>query len=260
MAASTTFPAPSQRQTLVATVTDVIIALLRERIGGESKIMLAEIERLSTVVRRGMGALGEVALTSAVTDAFLTLAREKAVDGTISLPEMDRIGAQVRQGTSAALETPAPAPAQPTPRGQRSNPLHRLLVRPLEPLLAGTDPVLPRKYLPNYFDFLKLVFDEDFSMFENRCVAIIRSLMAGRNSPLTWDVFYADDRTSTTLARALAMIVDTVHTAEGLGLWYACMIRPLPNAPSLSFRRIDQVMVALERAHHAFAGECALVG
>ena len=197
------------------------------------------------------------ALTVIVTDLVLTLVRERAVDGKVSLDDIDRICDLMRRGTipldqalKAHEESCRKHLLQPKGNvGARSNPFQRLMVRPFEQLLVGDPPALARPYLANYFDYLGHAFGKRLDHFERHCRGIVQALLVIHGNNLTWDHFYADPRTVKTLEAALKLMTHSLHTPEGQRTWYACMARPVGEHPTLPAGRVDEVMSMLQHTH-----------
>ena len=201
------------------------------------------------------------ALAAIVTDLVLTLTRERAVDGKVSLEDIERIGELLRRGT-ITLDEALKAHEERCRKqllmpkgnvGARSNPFQRLMVRPFEPLLTGNPPPLPRPYLTNYFNYLEHVFGKRLNNFEGHCRGIIQALLVIHGNNLTWDHFYADPRTVKTLTAALKLMTHTLHTPDGQRTWYASMARPVGEHPNLPVGRVDEVMAMLLNTHRGLA-------
>ncbi len=188
-----------------------------------------------------------------VTDVIMTLARERARDGVISLDDVGRIAGLVSGGTmlldtAYVRQEEACRKDHSQPKGNigaRSNPFQRLMVRPFEHLLAGESAVFQRGYLNNYFEFLEHAFEKRLEPFERHCRSIIQALMVVHGNNLTWDQFYADPRTIKTLGGALKLLGAYLAGHEGQRVWHACLIRPTPEMPQPSIGQIDQIRLAL---------------
>lgn len=188
-----------------------------------------------------------------VTDVIMTLAREKARDGAVSLGDIERIAQLVSGGTmlldsAYARQEEACRKDHSQPKGNigaRSNPFQRLMVRPFEHLLAGESAVFQRGYLNNYFEFLEHAFEKRLEPFERHCRAIIQALMVIHGNNLTWDHFYADGRTVKTLNGALKLLTAYLSGHEGQRVWHACLVRPTPEIPQPSITQVDQIRLAL---------------
>lgn len=188
-----------------------------------------------------------------VTDVIMTLARERARDGAISLDDVGRIAALVSGGTMVldtayVRQEEACRKDHSQPKGNigaRSNPFQRLMVRPFEHLLSGESAVFQRGYLNNYFEFLEHTFDKRLEPFERHCRAIIQALMVIHGNNLTWDHFYGDTRTIKTLNGALKLLSAYLAGHEGQRVWHACLVRPTAEIPQPSIAQIDQIRLAL---------------
>jgi len=203
-------------------------------------------------------------LASVLMNVVVTLARERAVESRIALGDLDRIAELVSQGNLLLDETfsrqqEACRKEHTRPRGNigaRSNPFQRLMVRPFESLLAGESAVLQRVYLAHFFEFLEFTFEERLPKFENHCRAIIQALKVVHGNDLTWDVFYADSRTTQTLHSALKIMAQYLSSQEGRRVWLATLVRPTPELPQPSMAQVDQIRQALLDTARGFdAGE-----
>lgn len=174
-------------------------------------------------------------LTQTLTGIMLALVRERAVNGTVALQDVERIAELLSRGTMAldnALVAHESRCRQHFARpkgnvGARSNPFHRLMVRPFEQLLAGDPPPFSRVHLPNYFSFLDKVLGSGREEFERQCRAIVQALLVVHGNALTWEHFYADPRTVKTLATALGLIASFLATPQGVLFWRECMMQPV---------------------------------
>lgn len=186
-----------------------------------------------------------------VTDVILTLARERATNNMVDLHDLERIAALISGGAmvlDAAYmrQEESCRKFHQLPKGNvgaRSNPFHRLMVRPFEHLLMGEDS-LPRGYLPNYFEFLGHALGRRMDDFERHCRTIIQALMVVHGGNLTWDQFYADARTVKTLHAALKVIHDSL-TGEGRRTWLGCMMRPVGDLPQPTQGQVEQIRQVL---------------
>jgi hypothetical protein len=202
-------------------------------------------------------------LASIVTDVIMTLARERAADGMVSLADLERIATLVGHGTIAldqALRHHEEACRRDHTKpkgnvGTRSNPFQRLLVRPFETMLAGDNPAFKRGWLPNYFEFVNHAMGERFDDFDRHCKAIIQALLVIHGNNLTWDHFYADGRTLKTLASAMKFLGKYLDTPEGQRVWHGSLMRPVGDLPSPSMQQISQVRTALIETAHGLAAE-----
>ncbi|MBF0374603.1 MAG: hypothetical protein HQL39_14465, partial [Alphaproteobacteria bacterium] len=159
----------------------------------------------------------------------MTLLSERAVNGMVSLTEVQRIVALLERGTVSLddafrrHETLCRAEfGRPKGNvGARSNPFQRLSVRPFEHLLMGDGAVFDRAHLPNYFDYVDVALGDRKPEFDSQSKAIIQALLVIHGNNLTWELFYADPRTLAVLGRALAILTDERH----LGAWKSLMAR-----------------------------------
>jgi hypothetical protein len=196
-----------------------------------------------------------------VTKVVMALVRERAVDGQVSLEDIERVVQLLNRGTIALDETfrhhqELCRHDHTRPKGNigaRSNPFQRLMVRPFEHLLSGEHTVLQRAYLPHYFEFLEHALGERFEAFERHSRAIIQALLVVHGNNLTWDNFYADQRTIKTLHGALKVLAHYLGSAEGQRVWHGCMVRPAGDLPAPTIPQINQIRHALLETAHGLA-------
>ncbi|TAN62639.1 MAG: hypothetical protein EPN20_10745 [Magnetospirillum sp.] len=193
-------------------------------------------------------------LAAVVTKVVLALAREHADKDMVSLADLERICALVCKGTISLdeafrrhAETCRQEHSRPKGNvGARSNPFQRMMVRPFETLLVGEHAVFPRHYLPNYFEFLGRALGGELEKYETHCRSIIQALLVVHGNNLTWDHFYADQRTLKTMAAALAILERYLTSPEGTTAWHTCLVRPVGEHPAPSIPHTDQVRRAIQ--------------
>ena len=206
-------------------------------------------------------------LAAVLTDVMVALARERAADGQVSIGDIERIATLVAQGNLLLDETfsrqqEACRKEHTRPRGNigaRSNPFQRLMVRPFEHLLAGESAVFQRVYLAHYFEFLDYAFEEKLSKFEAHCRSIVQALKVVHGPHLTWDHFYADQRTIKTLHTALKVLSAYLAGMEGQRVWLATLIRPTPEMPQPSMAQVEQIRKTLMDTARGFEAADRLV-
>ncbi len=199
-----------------------------------------------------------------VSDVIMTLVREKAQDGKVDLHDLERIATLISSGsmvldTAYVHQEESCRKFHQMPRGNvgaRSNPFHRLMVRPFEHLLTGEAMVLQRSYLPHYFEFLGHALEKRLVAFERHCRTIIQALMVIHGNNLTWDQFYADGRTVKTLQGALKLLRAYLDGPEGQRVWHACMMRPIGDLPQPTVGQVNHIrQVLMETARGLEAAE-----
>jgi len=191
----------------------------------------------------------------------MAVLREHAVDGMLRVADVERILGLIGRGTmsldeayEAQEERCRKTHSRPKGNvGARSNPFQRLMVRPFEPLLAGEEPVLPRPYLANYFEFVALAMGEERERLERDCRAIIQALLVVHGPNLTWDDFYSDQRTLRLLHHALKLVSHTLASADGQRHWHILMTRPAGDLPAPSIPQTNQVRQALLETHRGLS-------
>lgn len=201
-------------------------------------------------------------VATVVTNVLLTLLRERAVNGVVSMGDIEKITQLMQKGTISLDEVFRQHEERcrkdhTRPRGNvgaRSNPFQRLMVRPFEPLLAGEQPVFPRPYIAHYFDYLDTVLWDRKDELERHCRAIIQALLVVHGNNLTWDHFYSDPRTIKALNGALKILSQSLATPEGHRLWQERLGRPLGDLPGLPLSSLDHVRQTLMETYHGLAG------
>lgn len=200
-------------------------------------------------------------LAGVVSEILLTLLRERAVDGFVSLAEVERVAELLRRGTitlDEALRVHESGCRKEHARpkgdiGARSNPFQRLMVRPFEHLLTGENPIFPRACLTNYFMFVDHAIGARLHAFEERCRAIVQALLVIHGNNLTWEQFYSDPRTVQTLQGALTLVTREFGQPNGQALWHACMVRPVGEVQAPPASCIAEVYKSLVQTHRGLA-------
>jgi hypothetical protein len=109
---------------------------------------------------------------------------------------------------------------------QRVEVFHRLMTKPLDPLLESE--ALSRDALPNFFNFLRLVLGEEVDTLQARCVEIHDELKAAQGEAFSWEQFYADPRAKAVLYRVLARIAETFKRFESRREWFIGIMQYSP--------------------------------
>src|SRR5205085_1474910 len=84
---------------------------------------------------------------------------------------------------------------------QRVELFHRVMTRPLDPLLDSEG--LKREALSNFFNFLRLVLGDEVDAFQQRCVETHDELKAKHGDEFNWEMLYTDDRAKLVLYTVL---------------------------------------------------------
>lgn len=201
------------------------------------------------------------AISNVVLNLAAALLREHAVNGTVRLADAERILELIGRGTvmlddAFRVQEGRCQKSHTRPKGNvgtRSNPFQRLMVRPFESLLAGAEPVIPRPYLVNYFAFVAHALDDERTIIEQDCRAVIQALLVVHGNNLTWDDFYSDPRTLRLLHRGLRLVVHTLRTPSGHAAWEQIMGQPAGDLPPLAAERTDQIRDTLLETHRGLS-------
>ncbi|MGE5546590.1 MAG: hypothetical protein ACM33T_06825 [Solirubrobacterales bacterium] len=206
---------PTRCHEMAGTITDILLALVRER-AVDGMVAMDDVEKILQLMRRGTVALDNVLR---------------------SHEEACRKEHQKPRGNI----------------GARSNPLQRLMVRPFEHLLMGDKPAFKRVHLPNYFAFYEAALGERLDAFERQAKSVIQALLVIHGNNLTWDHFYADARTVKLLHAALKLITHQLAAPEGQRLWAASMIRPVGDVAAPTIPECNVIREALLETHRGLS-------
>lgn len=199
-------------------------------------------------------------VASIVTTVLRALMNERAVNGAVSLSDIDKMLALVERGTISLDEAFRRLEERcrkdmSRPKGNvgaRSNPFQRLVVRPFEHHLMGEN-AFPRPYLAHYFEFVDHVIANRKDEFERHSRSIIQALLVVHGNNLTWDHFYSDARTLKTLHAALKIITHALTTPEGNKAWGHFMHRPAGDLPVPSVPDLTRLRDALLETHRGLS-------
>lgn len=199
-------------------------------------------------------------VSAIVTTVVRALLHDHAVDGAVSLANIDKILTLVERGTISldgafrSLEDRCRKDLS-RPKGNvgaRSNPFQRLVVRPFEHLLMG-EGAFPRPYLAHYFEFINHVMADRMDEFERHSRSIIQALLVVYGNNLTWDHFYADSRTIKTLHAALKIVTHALATPDGNKAWGHFMHRPAGTLPAPDIPDLTRLREALLQTHRGLS-------
>lgn len=127
----------------------------------------------------------------------------------------------------------------------RKDPFRRLMVWPLEQLMEHQPPEVSRGFLDHYFQFLNILFADEFEKYERRCRMVLQALRSVHGQQLTWDAFYADPRAERILAHALRHLVTFLDSPTGRWAWPHTVSRPGHNGHTPTPEEAEHVIHAL---------------
>jgi hypothetical protein len=110
---------------------------------------------------------------------------------------------------------------------QRVELFHRVMTRPLDPLLDSDG--LKREALPNFFNFLRLVLGDEVDVFQQRCVEAHDEIKAKFGDDFTWDMLYTDDRAKLVLYAVLMRIAATFKRFDARKDWFIGLMQYSPT-------------------------------
>lgn len=202
----------------------------RPRLGLAPTPDLSNESDLPLMSSRGASQIRETA--NMLLDAFIEAVERGFGDNRPSATDLKRLAAALKESpdlepiyekTFAELQTGVLHHAN---EAQRVEVFHRLMTRPLDPLLDSEQ--LSRDALPNFFNFLRLVLGEEVDTLQARCVEIHDELKAAHGEAFTWDRFYADRRAKAVLYRVLARIAETFRRFEPRRDWFIGIMQYTP--------------------------------
>jgi hypothetical protein len=125
--------------------------------------------------------------------------------------------------------------------GMRSDPIHRLLARPLEVMFYAAPPTFERKYLSAYFATARQLIGPQFISYDAECKAIIQSMLPVHGKQLTWEIIYAEDRTISLMRRIFGAMTGKLSTGQGIATWSELMAQPAADGVRPSPEQIAEV-------------------
>jgi hypothetical protein len=179
---------------------------------------------------RGASQIRETANT--LLDAFIAAVEKGFGENRPSAADLKKVAAALKESPElepiyerafAELQNGVLSHAN---EAQRVEVFHRLMTRPLAPLLDAEE--LSRDALPNFFNFLRLVLGEEVDALQLRCVEIHDELKAVQGDAFTWDSFYADPRAKAVLYRVLARVAETFRRFEQRRDWFIGIMQYTP--------------------------------
>jgi hypothetical protein len=125
--------------------------------------------------------------------------------------------------------------------GMRSDPLHRLLALPLEPMFYSTPVGFERKFLSAYFATARQLIGPQFISYDAECKAIIQSMLSKHGKGLNWDIIYAEKRTVSLMRRVFGALVGRLSEGKGVTTWTSLMAQPANDGTMPTEDQIAQV-------------------
>ena len=125
--------------------------------------------------------------------------------------------------------------------GMRSDPIHRLLALPLEPMFYSDPPGFERKFLSAYFATARQLIGPQFISYDAECKAIIQSMLSKHGKGLNWDIIYSERRTVSLMRRIFGALVGRLSEGKGVTTWVSLMAQPAGDGSLPSEEQIAQV-------------------
>lgn len=195
-------------------------------------------------------------LTSEVISA---LARERAVDGVLSLEQIEHI-LDIIKSADSPLQAAMTSQEQKCHRHFRPPPeedanagadvFRRMLVRPFETLLEGEHPPFPRHFLANYYEVTQVAFGGKYELYDHLAREIFQDMLISYGSRLAWDFFFDEPRARGLLRHSVTRLLRFIETPEGQWAWLICMERETAQGRA-SATQCDMVLNALRTTVNA---------
>jgi hypothetical protein len=205
------------------------LRVLRGVLAGLSKngmVSLADIDRTIALLERG---------TIELDRAYAATHNNSVEDAEQSLLAI----------AEAEIEEERDNGAQQNRIGMRSDPIHRLLALPIEPMFYSDPPTFQRKYLSAYFATARQLIGPRFISFDAECKAIIQSMLSQHGNKLTWDIIYAEPRTISLMRRTFSALAGKLKDPRGSASWNEMMAQPAADGTQPSTDRIFDVREAI---------------
>jgi hypothetical protein len=212
----------------------IVSSSLNPRISPLAYHLTGDSERPPRMTEGGPRKIRETANT--LLDAFVQ-AVEKAYQGRPVTPaELRRIADALKTSSDfdvtyekafSDLHHQALAYAlSQTHDAQRVELFHRVMTRPLDPLLDSEG--LKREALSNFFNFLRLVLGEEVDLFQQRCVEAHDELKTKFGDNFSWEMLYTDDRTKIVLYTVLMRIAAAFKRFDARKDWFIGLMQYSP--------------------------------
>ena len=201
------------------------LRVLRGVLGGLAKdgmVSLADIDRTIELINRG---------TVELDRAYAMTQKSTVEDAEQSLLAIAE--AEIEEEREAAIQLGR--------QGMRSDPIHRLLARPLEPMFATTPPAFERKFLSAYFATARQLIGPQFVSYDAECKAIIQSMLSAHGRQLNWDIIYTEPRTISLMRRTFGALVGKLSGGKGVSTWETLMAQPAADGTMPTKTQIAEV-------------------
>jgi len=201
------------------------LRVLRGVLGGLAKdgmVSLADIDRAIGLIERGTVELDEAYAASHARSV------EDAEQSLLAIAEAEI--EEEREGGGGGNRI-----------GMRSDPLHRLLALPLEPMFYSTPVGFERKFLSAYFATARQLIGPQFISYDAECKAIIQSMLSKHGKGLNWDIIYSERRTVSLMRRVFGALVGRLSEGKGVTTWSQLMAQPANDGTLPSEEQISQV-------------------
>lgn len=175
-----------------------------------------------------------------VVRAFVNLMQEVAVDGKVSLEDVQRIGAAVMGAGGplanfyARTETRCEAGfAMAVVERQRTDFFGRLVCSTFEDLLERKDSGIERKNLPQFFAAIRMLLGEDnYEEMKSRCTWLVER-NRGEDSLIDWPRYFADPDAQLVVENVLVTVARSFRRFEPRKDWFLIVMNSSPSAVSL---------------------------
>ncbi len=206
------------------------LRVLRGVLGSLAKdgmVSLADIDRSIALIERG---------TVELDRAFAATHQNSVEDAEQSLLAIAK--AEIQEEREEGEQDNG---SQQNRAGMRSDPIHRLLALPLEPMLSATPPTFSRKFLSAYFATARQLIGPPFISYDSECRAIIQSMLAIHGKRLNWEIIYAEPRTISLMRRTFGALIGKLSDGKGVTTWTSLMAQPASDGSMPSRAQIAEV-------------------
>jgi hypothetical protein len=207
------------------------LRVLRGVLGSLAKdgmVSLADIDRTIALIERG---------TVELDRAFAATRQNSVQDAEQSLLAIAK--AEIQEESEDGERDSSGAPQNRA--GMRSDPIHRLLALPLEPMFYASPPSFSRKFLSAYFATARQLIGPPFISYDSECRAIIQSMLATYGKRLNWEIIYAEPRTISLMRRTFGALIGKLSDGKGMTTWKTLMEQPAADGSMPTGEQIAEV-------------------
>ena len=191
-----------------------------------------------------------------------TLMTQRSSDGMVALEDVRRVLRSVCNG-EGVMDRAFVAQEQTCRKNlyrrgdetTREKLFHRLMVRPIEPLLNGDPPMFPREFIRNYHSYIEAVLGDRLKRYESLTREMYQGLVLEHGHALTWDIFFNDQRLQLVLSRAITILLQEMETPVGQWAWTNSMTSSSMGRNAPSEQQATAVREALYWTSRALATE-----